>query len=157
MSIQTYINYSKNLNPTIQHKTMDLQLSIQILLTISPIIFIIYIIFPIKPTKPNPKPFPGPSKLPIIGNIHQLILTNPSHPPHHILTHLSQKHGDLMHLQIGQMSTLIVSSPRLAKQVMKTNDLALADRHELLVSRILPKQSIRAIAVKKMVRDVSLL
>ncbi|CAN1821265.1 Desmethyl-deoxy-podophyllotoxin synthase [Linum perenne] len=70
----------------------------------------------IKP-KSNPKTHnlpPGPLKLPFIGNIHQLI----GYLPHRRLNHLSSKHGPLIHLQLGQVSTVIVSSPETAKHVL---------------------------------------
>ena len=60
---------------------------------------------------------PGPPKLPIIGNLHQVGKLN-----HRSLWKLSQKHGPAMLLQLGQMQTLVISSPQMAKEVLKTND-----------------------------------
>ncbi|KAG8498564.1 hypothetical protein CXB51_004860 [Gossypium anomalum] len=61
---------------------------------------------------------PGPPKLPILGNLHQL---GPF--PHRSTWQLSKKHGPIMLLQLGSTPTLVVSSAEAAKEVLKIHDL----------------------------------
>ncbi|OVA20835.1 Cytochrome P450 [Macleaya cordata] len=83
---------------------------------------------------------PSPSKLPIIGNLHQL-----SSPPHHSLHFLSLKHGPLMFLHLGQVPNLIVSSASMAQEIMKTHDLACSSRpNSRIAKRILYDKDVAA-------------
>ena len=75
---------------------------------------------------------PGPWKLPLIGNLHQLVFSL----PHRSLRDLAKKHGPIMQLQLGEVLAIIISSPKVAEQVLKTHDAAFANRPSVLASEI---------------------
>ncbi|PRQ48908.1 putative cytochrome P450 [Rosa chinensis] len=66
---------------------------------------------------------PGPRGFPILGNLLML-----GEFPHVDLHRLAQKHGDIMHLRLGLVPTIVVSSPQAAELFLKTHDLAFATR-----------------------------
>ncbi|KAF5755613.1 putative geraniol 8-hydroxylase [Helianthus annuus] len=67
---------------------------------------------------------PGPTLLPIIGNLHLL-----GDQPHQSLAKLAETHGPIMSLQLGQITTLVISSATAAKEVLQKQDLAFSTRH----------------------------
>ncbi|XP_072965132.1 cytochrome P450 71A1-like [Typha angustifolia] len=75
---------------------------------------------------------PSPPKLPFIGNLHQIgpLL-------HQSLHSLSSTYGPLMHLRLGQIPTLIVSSADMAAEITKTHDAIFATRPSFKVAEIL--------------------
>ncbi|PQM43103.1 geraniol 8-hydroxylase-like [Prunus yedoensis var. nudiflora] len=77
-------------------------------------------------SKANPKRHllpPGPKPFPFIGNLLEL-----GNKPHLSLTKLSQIYGPIITLQLGQVTTVVVSSPNTAKQVLRTHDQFLSNR-----------------------------
>jgi cytochrome P450 len=73
---------------------------------------------------------PGPYAFPIIGNLHQL-----RQPAHRCLKDLADKYGPIMFLRFGSVPTVVVSSPEIAKQFLKTHDLIFASRPPTAVGK----------------------
>ncbi|KAL5817320.1 hypothetical protein ACOSQ3_025698 [Xanthoceras sorbifolium] len=74
---------------------------------------------------------PSPTKLPIIGNLHQLGTL-----PHRSLRALSDKYGPLMLLRLGYSSTLVVSSAEMAREMVKTHDIVFSNRPKTTAANI---------------------
>uniref|UniRef100_A0A0E0KG06 Cytochrome P450 n=1 Tax=Oryza punctata TaxID=4537 RepID=A0A0E0KG06_ORYPU len=72
---------------------------------------------------------PGPSRLPLIGSLHHLLLSRFGDLPHRAMRELSLTYGPVMLLRLGAVPTLVVSSAEAAAEVMRTHDAAFADRH----------------------------
>lgn len=73
---------------------------------------------------------PGPWMLPIIGSIHHLLVG--SELPHRRLCALALRYGpDLMHMRLGQVDTVIVSSPAAAQELWRTHDVNFSSRPRL--------------------------
>ncbi|MCD7472199.1 hypothetical protein HAX54_013207 [Datura stramonium] len=71
---------------------------------------------------------PGPLGLPFIGNLHQF----DSLTPHLYFWKLSKKYGKIFTLRLGSASMVVVSSAKLAKEVLKTQDLVYCSRPSIL-------------------------
>ncbi|XP_060972824.1 cytochrome P450 71D11 [Cannabis sativa] len=56
---------------------------------------------------------------------------------HHTLRDLAKKYGPLMHMNIGEVPTIVISSPEFAKQVMRVHDVNFASRPSILFSKIM--------------------
>ncbi|KAK1380655.1 Cytochrome P450-dependent monooxygenase-like protein [Heracleum sosnowskyi] len=102
---------------------------------ISSLIFILVIFHLVTKSKRKAKSNlpPGPWKLPILGNLLQVA----GKIPHLGLRELAKIYGPLMHLQLGEISAIVISNPRVAKEVLRTNDLCFADRPELILGKII--------------------
>lgn len=68
---------------------------------------------------------PSPSRLPIIGNLHQIVA---GEHIHETLWKLSQKYGPTMLLHFGSQPYLVISSSEMAVEVLKTNDRVMCTR-----------------------------
>lgn len=66
---------------------------------------------------------PGPPKLPVVGNFHQLGAL-----PHQSLKRLSQKYGAVMFLKLGRTPLVVISSAEAAREVLKIHDLDCCSR-----------------------------
>ncbi|KAL2537644.1 Cytochrome [Forsythia ovata] len=76
---------------------------------------------------------PSPWKLPFIGHLHHMM----GPLPHRSLRNLAKKYGPIMHLKLGEVYTIVISSRQIAKDVLTTHDLAIADRPESIGMKIL--------------------
>nr|APU50913.1 premnaspirodiene oxygenase [Fritillaria cirrhosa] len=74
---------------------------------------------------------PRPWKLPLIGSIHYVFNTL----PHHAFHRLAQRHGQIMLVQLGLVDTLVISSPELAAEIMKIQDINFSSRPEIYVPK----------------------
>ncbi|XP_073034262.1 6,7,8-trihydroxycoumarin synthase-like [Primulina eburnea] len=67
---------------------------------------------------------PSPPGLFIIGNLHQFDGVN----THLYLFKLAKTYGPLMSMKLGKVQVVVVSSAKMAKEVLKTHDLAFCSR-----------------------------
>ncbi|KAM3746354.1 hypothetical protein ACB098_06G196700 [Castanea mollissima] len=66
---------------------------------------------------------PGPRPFPIIGNILEL-----GNKPHQDVAKLSKTYGPLMTLKLGSITTIVISSPDIAKEALQKYDQAFSSR-----------------------------
>ncbi|XP_021720167.1 cytochrome P450 71A3-like [Chenopodium quinoa] len=98
---------------------------------VDPLLFLLpslfFIIFLYKWLSTNSSNFqhlpPSPPKLPILGHLHRLGVH-----PHRSLRALSDQYGELMLIYLGKKPTLIVSSAKAAKEIMKSHDVVFSNR-----------------------------
>ena len=66
---------------------------------------------------------PGPRPLPLIGSIHLL-----GDKPHRSLARLAKIHSPLMSIRLGTVTTVVISSPAMAREFLQRHDSAFAAR-----------------------------
>ncbi|VYS58663.1 unnamed protein product [Arabidopsis thaliana] len=79
---------------------------------------------------------PGPAKLPIVGNLHQL-----QGMVHRCLHELSKKHGPVMHLQLGFVPLVLISSSEAAEEALKTHDIECCTRPNTNAARVFSRNN----------------
>uniref|UniRef100_A0ACD5WJV0 Uncharacterized protein n=1 Tax=Avena sativa TaxID=4498 RepID=A0ACD5WJV0_AVESA len=74
-------------------------------------------------TSRSPPLPPGPMPLPIIGNMLMM-----DQLTHRGLAALAGKYGGLLHLRLGRVHTVVVSTPEYAREVLQVQDIAFSNR-----------------------------
>ncbi|CAA7262429.1 unnamed protein product [Cyclocybe aegerita] len=73
---------------------------------------------------------PGPRRLPIIGNAHQI----PAEFPWMTFSDWSRKYGDIMHVDAMGQSFVIVSSPKIAQDLLDKRSSVYSDRPHFVMA-----------------------
>ncbi|KAK4485340.1 hypothetical protein RD792_007977 [Penstemon davidsonii] len=112
---------------------MEMQLIVTAFLVLASFIFMLIIRLAPKEKEGRQEWPPRPPKLPIIGHLHHLA----GSLPHRALRKLSKRYGPIIHVQLGSVSSIVISSAEAAKQVLKVQDPACADRPTTIGAKIL--------------------
>ncbi|XP_062194884.1 cytochrome P450 99A2-like [Phragmites australis] len=75
---------------------------------------------------------PGPWNLPLVGSLLHFFKSHPQVA----LRDLANKYGPVMFLRMGQIDTVVISSPAAAQEVLQEKDIIFASRPSLLSSEI---------------------
>nr|AJD25165.1 cytochrome P450 CYP71D412 [Salvia miltiorrhiza] len=75
---------------------------------------------------------PGPKTLPIIGNLHLI-----SSPPYRCFRELAARYGPIMYLKLGESPVVVVTSPDIAKEMLKDLDPSFAGRPQGVAMEIM--------------------
>ncbi|KAI3444653.1 hypothetical protein Pfo_001318 [Paulownia fortunei] len=111
---------------------MDFLFALLLLLSFAASLCILRVLKPNSGRRKLAKLPPGPNPLPIIGNILEL-----GQKPHQSLEKLSKIYGPLMRLKLGSMTTVVVSSPEIAKIVLQKYGQVFSSRTTLDAVRAL--------------------
>lgn len=90
--------------------------------TFLPCLYLYRLLFS-NPSSPAGNPPPGPAPLPIVGNLLKL-----SARPNESLADLAAAFGPVMTLQLGRVTTVVITSAAAAKEALQKNDQAVAGR-----------------------------
>ncbi|GAB4856964.1 hypothetical protein Ancab_040506 [Ancistrocladus abbreviatus] len=87
-------------------------------------IFTHYLLSVLKRSKFIPKRLPpGPLPLPIVGNLFLI-----GSKPHKAFTELAKVYGPLFTVELGYVTTVVISSAVIAKEVLQKKDVSFSDR-----------------------------
>ncbi|XP_028550821.1 cytochrome P450 71D11-like [Dendrobium catenatum] len=75
----------------------------------------------------------GPWKLPIIENLYQLL----GEHPHHRLQNLAKAYGPLLHLKLGEINLIVITSREFVRDIFITHDLKFASKPKLMAGKII--------------------
>ncbi|XP_024989175.1 probable (S)-N-methylcoclaurine 3'-hydroxylase isozyme 2 [Cynara cardunculus var. scolymus] len=92
------------------------------LFVLSTILFLLLIVKITRPSSSKNLP-PGPPRLPIIGNLHQV-----GDRPHVSTAKFAKQYGPLISLRLGKQFLVVASSPEAAMEILKTQDRFLSSR-----------------------------
>ncbi|KAL2893557.1 Cytochrome P450 76AD1 [Bienertia sinuspersici] len=97
------------------------------LLILIPFLWALIYVFDLKSTlftsANNKRLPPGPKPVPILGNLPHL-----GDRPHRSLANFANTYGPLMSLKFGSITTIVVSSSQVAKEMFQKHDLTLSSR-----------------------------
>ncbi|CAI0455594.1 unnamed protein product [Linum tenue] len=79
---------------------------------------------------------PGPRGLPIVGYLPFLMFNGKNIPLHRQFTHLAAQYGPIFKIRVGSQLQVVVSSPSLAKQVLRDNESIFSSRDLPLAIRV---------------------
>ncbi|XP_078181399.1 cytochrome P450 76M5-like [Carex rostrata] len=97
---------------------MELILISLLLIALTILIFFLYALSKLfSPSHNTPLP-PGPTPIPIIGNLLHLL----DGQPHCLFANLAKVYGPIMSLKLGLTTAIVVSSPQIAREVLQKKD-----------------------------------
>ncbi|KAM3369615.1 hypothetical protein ACQJBY_017489 [Aegilops geniculata] len=111
---------------------MELSAATLLFLSFVSLMILVSLLSPKKTAGSKGRKPPGPRCLPFIGSLLHLLTATPQVT----LRDLAKKHGPVMYLRLGQVDTVVVSSPAAAQEVLRDSSLAFASRPSILAAEI---------------------
>ncbi|KAJ4965656.1 hypothetical protein NE237_017505 [Protea cynaroides] len=100
-----------------------------LLLFVLPLLFLLGVLVRVRRKLPYP---PGPKGLPIVGNMNMMDQLS-----HRGLAKLAKVYGGLLHLRLGFLHMVVVSTPEMARQVLQVQDNIFSNRPANIAIRYL--------------------